>query len=376
MDSAAQYNPVQVHGPREKFVFPPEKDDVYQYNYANSLFSYVGDWKGGKKNGKGRFTIGKSGYYEGEFLDGEITGKGYRVFGNKATYEGEFLNGEFHGVGVYDNPNTGEHYEGEWKSNKRDGKGVLKYPDGTVYTGSFLLHRRHGEGSYTDLEGNSYVGEWANNQISGKGRMEYANGDIYTGEFLNGKRHGIGKMIWKSKEGLSFEGVWENDDCSYLPQSISVHDLPPYTPGETLSNFLIHIEGGEGESGRKLKVQIEIGRISPYATQKRSSRGKKSDSLTAEPKYIPLDHETQENYITIITENGVGAVPPIDIPKDVETSTLTLIVTDCTAVMTLPQTAIDFIAASSIQANDGRNSSKGKFPKKNSLSRAGSKLRK
>jgi hypothetical protein len=257
--------PVQVHGRNRNFVFPPHKDGVAVYEYPNSYFSYTGDWRRGVKEGKGRFQIGQNNCYAGNFLAGEISGVGQRIFSNGNTYEGEF-----NGHGEFVDAVTGEEYDGIWKDNRRHGEGVLKLADGTIFRGHFENHKRNGHGQYTSTDGNRYDGEWQDNQIHGKGIMTYANGDVYSGDFVDGKRHGQGTIQW-AESHLIFTGQWTVDVSKYEPAGLELSDLPPVTPGTSLSNMTISVKGGAGETGRRIKVMIEIGRFDPAAQKKQRS---------------------------------------------------------------------------------------------------------
>ena len=332
---------IPIYGPREKFVHPPKKDGLAQYNYANPLFTYIGDWKNGKKNGKGKLMIGKNSYYEGDFVNGEINGKGKRVFANGSEYEGDFVLGEFCGEGKYSDKTTGEVYVGHWDSNKRNGEGVLTFADGTTYEGSFVNHKRNGFGKYTSSSGDCYEGQWVDNKIEGKGKMAYSNGDVYEGDFVDGKKHGHGTITWKNS-GLSFTGEWKDDDCLYNPTKFIISELPPFTPGQSLNDIFVRIEGGDGESGRKIQLQIEIGRIDPNAVQKKTAKPKKNEVINTEPKFFVFNTETQETKLTIVTEKGVALVPQINIPNDAEQNTYTLIIDDLSEQNPLPQAMKDF----------------------------------
>ena len=61
---------------------------------------YVGEYKDGKKHGKGRYT----------WYDGGI-------------YVGNWKDGKEHGKGTYTSP-VGTKYVGEWKEGKYDGQGT------------------------------------------------------------------------------------------------------------------------------------------------------------------------------------------------------------------------------------------------------------
>jgi hypothetical protein len=328
------------HGRRCKFVFPPEKDGPAIYEYPNNYFLYTGDWKKGVKDGKGVFQIGPNSYYSGDFVNGEISGNGTRVFANGNVYEGEFQNGEFNGRGKFIDKATGEEYEGDWRENRRHGEGVLKLRDGTVYRGHFERHKRNGRGEYTSPDGNNYIGEWVDNRITGKGVMTYANGDIYEGDFVDGQRHGRGTIRWNST-GFSYAGDWASDQSLYHPVGLEISELPPFTPGSPLSNIVISVVGGAGESGRRLRISVEIGRVDPNSQAKKAAKPKKNEPTEHEPKFFVLNTETGDTVMELTVENGSAIVPPIPIPIDTEQNTFTLLVTDLTPEP-LPDISADF----------------------------------
>lgn len=358
------------HGPHCQFVFPPTKDGLAIYEYPNPFFKYIGEWKDGKKHGKGKLFIGQDSYYEGDFDQGEISGNGERFFANGNHYIGTFDKGEFNGKGTFTDAVTGEVYVGDFLDNRRHGDGVLTYSDGTKYVGKFINHKRDGEGEYTDSEGNHYKGEWKANRIEGKGKMEYANGDVYDGYFIDGKRSGKGTMKWGAT-GLIITGEWSNDICNYKPESITVSDLPPITPGTTLNNIVISIVGGDGESGRRLKVRIEYGKIDPNASLKKTAKAKKQEPVEHVPKYLILNPETGDAFLELEVQNGSAIVPPISIPIDIEQSTYSMIVDDLSIDNPLPQITVDFqFVASPAAVVTEKASAKGKVQRKNATSRA------
>ena len=55
--------------------------------------NYVGETKGGKKHGKGKYSYSDGSTYEGEFSEDLKSGKGYYKAANGDIYDGEFLNG-------------------------------------------------------------------------------------------------------------------------------------------------------------------------------------------------------------------------------------------------------------------------------------------
>jgi len=354
---------ITKYGPREKFVFPPNKDGAAQYDYSNPFFQYIGEWKNGKKNGRGRFNIGKNGYYEGEFLNGEITGVGIRVFANGSKYEGQFSYGEFNGKGKYTNTLTNEIYEGEWKENQRHGMGVLIHSDGTKYSGNFVNHKKQGLGTYTNSQGDIYEGEWTSDKIEGKGTMKYSNGDVYEGEFVNGMRHGNGTIKW-FQSGYVVSTIWNMDKSNYNPTILQLSDLPPFTPGSMITNTFVRIVGGDGESGRVLKIMIEIGAGDVSSSNKKTPKIKKSEVIEKEPKYLPLPQEGGEAYLLITAENGVAMIPSIAVSPEAEQTSYTIYVEDESQSDPLQSISAEFqfVPASMASSQSEKMSGKGKPP--------------
>ena len=69
------------------------------------------------KNGNGllQFAV-KSEYscYKGQFKEGKREGKGHLRYKDFRTYEGEFINNRLHGVGIMRSSNGDIIYEGNW----------------------------------------------------------------------------------------------------------------------------------------------------------------------------------------------------------------------------------------------------------------------
>jgi hypothetical protein len=53
----------------------------------------VGEWKNGKKEGKGKHVWADGDFYEGEWKDDRMEGKGKYVWPNGNIYKGEWENG-------------------------------------------------------------------------------------------------------------------------------------------------------------------------------------------------------------------------------------------------------------------------------------------
>jgi hypothetical protein len=75
-------------------------------------------------------------------------------------YIGDFRAGRKDGKGTYTWQNR-DRYEGEWKNDLQNGKGVMVYDGGGRYTGQWKDGRAHGPGSYKSREF-AYDGNWTN----------------------------------------------------------------------------------------------------------------------------------------------------------------------------------------------------------------------
>jgi hypothetical protein len=99
-----------------------------------------GRYSGGCVNGlaEGAGTASGVARYEGEFKAGRKHGKGVKTWANGDRYEGSFVEDRKEGVGVYAwgrGPWAGERYEGAYLHDQRHGFGVYRWPSGDVYAG-------------------------------------------------------------------------------------------------------------------------------------------------------------------------------------------------------------------------------------------------
>jgi hypothetical protein len=76
--------------------------------------------------------------YRGEFRAGRKHGKGVKTWANGDRYEGDFFEDRIEGFGVYifgRGPWAGERYEGDYLAGRRHGHGVYRWATGDVYSG-------------------------------------------------------------------------------------------------------------------------------------------------------------------------------------------------------------------------------------------------
>ncbi|XP_045021642.1 MORN repeat-containing protein 1 isoform X6 [Bubalus bubalis] len=232
------------------------------YVYPNSFFRYEGEWRGGKKHGRGKLLFKDGSYYEGDFVDGEITGEGCRLWaltGN--TYTGQFVLGEPQGHGIM-KYQAGGHYEGELFCGLREGHGCLVDADGQVYWGSFHDNKRHGRGRMVFRNGDEYEGNWVRDQRQGHGMLRLADGSTYEGQWHSGVFSGQGSMAHCS--GVIYRGIWINGHP--MAQATRIAILGPEVMDTAQGSSLmltvqLQQDSGEvatSEDGRELEISAGI----------------------------------------------------------------------------------------------------------------------
>ncbi len=114
-------------------------------------------------NGKGVMTL-DDGAYDGEFKNGKREGRGIYTWDNGDKYDGEWKNGERSGRGVF-TWSDGDKYAGEYKNNFKDGLGVFRWSNVNKYDGEGTNGTRHGEGVLKDKKGELlYEGQWVDDK--------------------------------------------------------------------------------------------------------------------------------------------------------------------------------------------------------------------
>ena len=132
------------------------------------------------------------------------------------TYTGQFKNGKADGRGEAISPN-GERYEGLFKDDKFDGQGTYTFANGGKYVGEFKDGKENGQGTYTFANGGKYVGEFVDRKFQGQGTQTYANGDYCTGKFNNGKCLGKTVKLDPDKRNKIAEAKLVCEDLGFTP---------------------------------------------------------------------------------------------------------------------------------------------------------------
>lgn len=176
---------------------------------------YEGDInENGQPHGNGYMSYKLNGYigeYEGEWRDGKRCGKGkyeqYSMGGGAShsyRYEGEWLDDKEHGQG---------------KQTKSDQRGVHLSTITEVYTGGFKEGKRHGHGTIVKdgYDGNFsrgkeyFEGEFEEGRLTGHCIHKMVNGDVC--EFQDGYCNGIGTYTFKN--GTRFTALWQKGNLDF-----------------------------------------------------------------------------------------------------------------------------------------------------------------
>ncbi|HEY6241812.1 MAG TPA: hypothetical protein VIW78_13370 [Burkholderiales bacterium] len=108
--------------------------------------------------------------YSGGCANGKAEGQGNAR--GSAVYSGEFREGRKHGRGVKTWP-WGDRYDGEFADDAKQGNGTYTWGAGSAfagdrYEGGFAADKRNGYGVYVWSSGDSYAGPWKEDAVAGR----------------------------------------------------------------------------------------------------------------------------------------------------------------------------------------------------------------
>ena len=170
-------------------------------------YTYVGEFKKGKKNGRGNLSSKDNKYnYDGGWKDDKKYGIG-TLFDNGDKYTGDFVDDKYNGNGTLCGKN-GEIFECEFKDGKPDGLGRVTLVNGDVYIGNFVNGKICDQVSIKYKNGESYDGYYKDNKKWGYGCFNFKNGDTYVGDFENDLFNGEG--ILTKTNGEIEKGIFKN----------------------------------------------------------------------------------------------------------------------------------------------------------------------
>ena len=168
---------------------------------------YVGEFKGGKRNGQGTFIFANGNKYVGEWREDKYNGLG-TIYASSGTaiLEGIWSDDRFvrsapllqasianqtsAAAAVQPNIPTSNlpACQGSNTSYWSNCFGTETNAGGTKFIGEFISGRKHGKGQYIWENGDKFVGDYSNNQRNGLGIDYLANGQIKdSGTFRDGR---------------------------------------------------------------------------------------------------------------------------------------------------------------------------------------------
>jgi len=187
---------------------------VLKWTDGGGYYYYFGDWKNGKKNGKG-IQYSLHSIYEGDWKHNKMCGRGFSVYVDGSTYQGEFRDGCPHGYGLAEYPD-GSRVEGNWVSGHLNGWCVIHFSredKRDFYKGEMKDGVWHGRGEIRWKDGDRMVAEWVSGLRHGEATYYWANGSVWKGQFVSDKREGWACRV-DATFGYTFEGYYCNDSKS------------------------------------------------------------------------------------------------------------------------------------------------------------------
>ena len=157
-------------------------------SYNKDGAEYIGQWKNGKRCGKGYYLDNNFEYF-GEWENDQPHGKGKAYLKDGSLFIGTMKNGCMSKGTIFYSYGK---FEGEFDDNGKKKHGIEIYLNGNSYEGDFVNNNKHGHGTYIVKGEYKYVGEFVNDKEEGYGKIEYFNGrPSYEGQFIHGTRKDV-----------------------------------------------------------------------------------------------------------------------------------------------------------------------------------------
>ena len=175
---------------------------IRKYNNEKILI-FEGEWKNGVKHGEGKdYYLNGSTRYKGQYFLGYYNVEGEFISETGASYKGNFYQGQLHGYGIL----SGVEPYKEFSDSFPD----LEIDNIKEYEGEFVHNKKEGLGTAIYNDGSRYQGIWMNDKYNGEGTFYKENGEYISGLWENGKKNG--KMTLFDKSGKKIiEEEFEDD---------------------------------------------------------------------------------------------------------------------------------------------------------------------
>jgi len=204
---------------------------------------YLGVWKDGKRNGKGKQLFKDGTVFECTWVNGQADGPCILIVGGDSLegatqpkFVGSVKNNQANGPGEFeysdgsvvkgywerDEKNgffsetwsDGTLFKGNYVDGKKDGVGMQLWPDLSSYYGEFNNDLISGWGRYQWNDGRAVRSQWKDNLMNGYGHFVWEDGRVYKGEYVEGKKEGYGCFTWP--DGRASKGYWKNSQLNGL----------------------------------------------------------------------------------------------------------------------------------------------------------------
>ena len=195
------------NGEKYSGYFSPDwEKEVFGIQINKDGSKYIGFFKNGMFEGRGRLILRKGDYFEGEFKQNKANGFGKYVNIKGEIYIGNWVDDKQEGDGELI-LKDGSRYNGQFKKGLKNGKGKISWTDSSYYEGDFVNNYFDGYGVYMMRNKKVYIGEWKNGQMNGLGIFSCPDGKCYKGYYENDKKNGFG--IYSGKNNLKYEGKFK-----------------------------------------------------------------------------------------------------------------------------------------------------------------------
>ncbi len=194
------------------------ESNIYKVMKYDSGTNVWGQWINDSFNGISLHIYNNGNLYIGESKGGLKDGKGLIMYNDSkdeqfhSIHFGNWKNNLRAGLGTCiwaSGKWVGDKYVGSWNGKKRTGSGTYFWADGAKYVGNFINDKMNGEGTYNWKNGETYEGDWVNGMRTGGGTYTYLNGETYEGDWVNGMRTGGGTYTYLN--GETYRGQWKDN---------------------------------------------------------------------------------------------------------------------------------------------------------------------
>ena len=214
----------QVYTLNERWVSCGDSVKLFDPYYSEGV-SFI--WTGGSKDGKAH-GVGKAVKYKNSQYE--------------STYEGEYKNGKREGKGKFIH-SDGSVREGVFMNGQLTGRGILTEDDGLFYEGEFVNYLCHGQGKVCFPDGGSFEGFFVSN-------------DYYTGKYISSegetKFYQAGKVVDKINDSKShylpcigtllteyFDENWKRCDEKDASYYRNITYMKPNIPSGVVKDYYI-----------------------------------------------------------------------------------------------------------------------------------------